>query len=36
MAKVTDLQGAVVFLASEASDFITGHDIVIDGGYCCL
>jgi len=36
MAKVTDLQGAVVFLASEASDFITGHDIVMDGGYCCL
>jgi hypothetical protein len=24
MAEVTDLQGAVVFLASEASDFMTG------------
>jgi NAD(P)-dependent dehydrogenase (short-subunit alcohol dehydrogenase family) len=34
MAEVTDLQGAVVFLASEASDFMTGSDIVIDGGYC--
>jgi NAD(P)-dependent dehydrogenase (short-subunit alcohol dehydrogenase family) len=34
MAEVTDLQGAVVYLASEASDFVTGHDIVIDGGYC--
>lgn len=32
---VTDLQGAVVFLASAASDFMTGHDMVIDGGYCC-
>ncbi|MBC8449356.1 MAG: glucose 1-dehydrogenase [Chloroflexi bacterium] len=34
MAEVTDLQGAVVYLASEASDFMTGHDVVIDGGYC--
>jgi NAD(P)-dependent dehydrogenase (short-subunit alcohol dehydrogenase family) len=33
VAEVTDLQGAVVFLASEASDFMTGHDLVIDGGY---
>jgi NAD(P)-dependent dehydrogenase (short-subunit alcohol dehydrogenase family) len=35
MAEVTDLTGAVVFMASEASDFMTGSDIVIDGGYCC-
>jgi NAD(P)-dependent dehydrogenase (short-subunit alcohol dehydrogenase family) len=34
MAEVTDLQGAVVFLAAAASDYVTGHDIVIDGGYC--
>lgn len=34
MAEVTDLQGAVVYLASSASDFMTGHDMVIDGGYC--
>lgn len=34
MAEVTDLQGAVVFLAAPASDFVTGHDMVIDGGYC--
>ncbi len=34
MAEVTDLQGAVVYLASAASDFMTGHDMVIDGGYC--
>ncbi len=33
MAEVTDLQGAVVYLASEASDFMTGQDLVIDGGY---
>ncbi len=33
MAEVTDLQGAAVFLSSAASDFMTGHDLVIDGGY---
>jgi NAD(P)-dependent dehydrogenase (short-subunit alcohol dehydrogenase family) len=35
MAEVTDLQGAVVYLAAEVSDFMTGHDMIIDGGYCC-
>jgi NAD(P)-dependent dehydrogenase (short-subunit alcohol dehydrogenase family) len=34
MAEVSDLQGAVVYLASSASDYLTGHDLVIDGGYC--
>lgn len=34
MAEVTDLTGALVFLACEASDYVTGHDIVVDGGYC--
>lgn len=34
MAEVTDLQGGLVYLAAPASDFVTGHDIVIDGGYC--
>lgn len=33
LGEVTDLQGAVVYLASEVSDFMTGHDLVIDGGY---
>ncbi|MGD8563028.1 MAG: SDR family oxidoreductase [Desulfarculaceae bacterium] len=27
-----DLAGAIVFLASSASDFITGQTIVVDGG----
>ncbi len=34
MALTDDLQGALVYLASEASDFATGADIVVDGGYC--
>jgi len=33
MGEVTDLQGAAVFLACEASDFMTGSDLIIDGGY---
>jgi NAD(P)-dependent dehydrogenase (short-subunit alcohol dehydrogenase family) len=35
MCSVTDLQGAAVYLACEASDLTTGNDVVIDGGYCC-
>lgn len=35
MAEVADLQGALVYLASPASDFVTGADLVVDGGYCC-
>jgi 2-deoxy-D-gluconate 3-dehydrogenase len=27
-----DLKGAVLFLASGASDFVTGESIVVDGG----
>jgi len=28
-----DLHGAVIFLASAASDFVTGHDLMVDGGH---
>ncbi|XP_043374573.1 uncharacterized protein LOC119858417 [Dermochelys coriacea] len=32
LAQVTDLQAAVVYLASEASDYMTGHNLAIEGG----
>ena len=31
-----DHQGACVFLASEASDFMVGQEIVLDGGYTIM
>jgi NAD(P)-dependent dehydrogenase (short-subunit alcohol dehydrogenase family) len=32
IGKPEDIMGAAVFLASDSSDFITGHNLFIDGG----
>lgn len=36
MAEPQDLEGLALYLASESSSYLTGQEIIIDGGYCAV
>ena len=36
MAKVNEVAAPILFLASEESSYITGTNILVDGGWTCI
>ncbi len=35
MANPSEMQGTIVWMASEASSYLNGSDVIVDGGYTC-
>jgi len=35
LVSLNDVGGALVFLLSDAAEFVTGTSLVVDGGYLC-